>query len=162
MVGSLIEEKMFRKFRFLGKLHFVAVDATGRATFEQKHCDHCLTKTSKREWSFIFIIFRRPELSLIQGFLLKVTSIKRSVAGQIKPPQRYPIPGKREESEKYRKEVHSNRLYIINLNFWQQITAKRYCFEFGQLHIEDNIKIMFIMNRCHLLERFRFTRNNFK
>lgn len=47
LVGSLIEQKMFRKFRFLGKFHLVAVDATGMATFEQKHCDHCLTKTSK-------------------------------------------------------------------------------------------------------------------
>lgn len=47
LVASLIEQKMFRKFRFLGKFHLVAVDATGMATFEQKHCDHCLTKTSK-------------------------------------------------------------------------------------------------------------------
>ena len=47
LVGGLIEQKMFRKFRFMGKFHLVAVDATGTATFEQKHCDHCLTKTSK-------------------------------------------------------------------------------------------------------------------
>jgi hypothetical protein len=47
LVSSLIEQKMFRKFRFLGKFHLIAVDATGMATFEQKHCDHCLTKTSK-------------------------------------------------------------------------------------------------------------------
>ena len=38
---------MFRKFRFLGKFHLVAVDATGMATFDHRHCDHCLTKTSK-------------------------------------------------------------------------------------------------------------------
>lgn len=47
LVGGLIEQKMFRKFRFLGKYYLVAVDATGMASFEQKHCDHCLTKTSK-------------------------------------------------------------------------------------------------------------------
>ena len=47
LVASLIEQKLFRKFRFLGKFHLVAVDATGMATFEQRHCDHCLTKTSK-------------------------------------------------------------------------------------------------------------------
>jgi hypothetical protein len=47
LVSGLIEQKMFRKFRFLGKFHLVAVDATGTATFEHKHCDHCLTKTSK-------------------------------------------------------------------------------------------------------------------
>jgi len=47
LVSGLIEQKMFRKFRFLGKFHLVAVDATGMATFDHKHCDHCLTKTSK-------------------------------------------------------------------------------------------------------------------
>ena len=47
LVGGLIEQKMLRKFRFLGKFHLVAVDATGTATFDHKHCDQCLTKTSK-------------------------------------------------------------------------------------------------------------------
>ena len=32
LVGGLIEQKMLRKFRFLGKFHLVAVDATGTAT----------------------------------------------------------------------------------------------------------------------------------
>lgn len=47
LVGGLIEQKLLRKFRFMGKSYLVAVDATGVATFDQKHCDHCLTKTSK-------------------------------------------------------------------------------------------------------------------
>ena len=47
LVSGLIEQKVFRKFRFLGKFYMVAVDATGMATFEQKHCDQCLSKTSK-------------------------------------------------------------------------------------------------------------------
>ncbi|MCX6327834.1 MAG: hypothetical protein NT144_14505 [Bacteroidia bacterium] len=47
LVSGLIEQKIFRKFRFLGKFHLVAVDGTGMATFEQRHCDHCLTKISK-------------------------------------------------------------------------------------------------------------------
>jgi len=47
LVGGLIKQKIFRKFRFLGKFHLVVVDATGTATFEHKHCDHCMTKTSK-------------------------------------------------------------------------------------------------------------------
>lgn len=47
LVSALIEQKIFRKFRFLGKYYMVAIDGTGMATFEQKHCDHCLTKTSK-------------------------------------------------------------------------------------------------------------------
>jgi len=47
LVSGLMEQKLLRKFRFLGKSYLVAVDATGIATFDQKHCDHCLTKTSK-------------------------------------------------------------------------------------------------------------------
>ncbi len=47
LVAGLIDQKMFRKFRFLGKYYLVAVDATGMASFDQRHCDHCLSKTSK-------------------------------------------------------------------------------------------------------------------
>lgn len=47
LVSHLIEQKLFRKFRFLGKRYLVAVDATGLATFGQRHCSQCLTKTSK-------------------------------------------------------------------------------------------------------------------
>ena len=48
LVSGLIEQKIFRKFRFLGQYLLVAVDATGHASFEQRHCNHCLTKTSKK------------------------------------------------------------------------------------------------------------------
>jgi len=47
LVGRLIGQKLLRKYRFLGKSYLVAVDATGIATFDHKHCEHCLTKTSK-------------------------------------------------------------------------------------------------------------------
>lgn len=47
LVSGLIEQKFFRKFRFLNQSYLVAIDATGIATFKHKHCDHCLTKTSK-------------------------------------------------------------------------------------------------------------------
>jgi hypothetical protein len=47
LVKGLIEQKIFDKFRFLGKYYLVAVDGTGMASFEHRHCEHCLTKTSK-------------------------------------------------------------------------------------------------------------------
>ena len=47
LVSNLIEQKVFRKFRFLGKDHLIAVDGTGIATFEERHYGHCLTKASK-------------------------------------------------------------------------------------------------------------------
>ena len=48
LVSELLEQKILRKFRFLGKSYLVAVDATGMATFEHRHCEHCLTKTSQK------------------------------------------------------------------------------------------------------------------
>jgi hypothetical protein len=47
LVSGLIQQKILRKFRFLGKSYLVAIDATGMATFDQRHCDRCLSKTSK-------------------------------------------------------------------------------------------------------------------
>lgn len=47
LVRGLIEQKVLRKFRFLGKYYLVAIDATGVVSFEHQHCEHCLTKTSK-------------------------------------------------------------------------------------------------------------------
>ena len=48
LVSGLIEQKILRKFRFLGKSYRVAIDATGMATFKHRHCEHCLTKTSSK------------------------------------------------------------------------------------------------------------------
>lgn len=47
LVAGLIEQKVFRKFRFLGKSYIIAIDGTGIASFDHKHCEACLTKTSK-------------------------------------------------------------------------------------------------------------------
>lgn len=49
LVAHLIEQKCFRAFRLFGKHYFVAVDATGMQTFKKRHCEHCLTKTSKND-----------------------------------------------------------------------------------------------------------------
>ena len=49
LVSGLLEQKILRKFRFLGKFYLVAVDATGLATFKHRHCEHCLTKTSSKD-----------------------------------------------------------------------------------------------------------------
>jgi len=47
LVSKLVEQKLLRRFRFLRKYYTVAVDATATHTFDHKHCEHCLTKTSK-------------------------------------------------------------------------------------------------------------------
>lgn len=47
LVAGLFEQKLLRQFRFLGKYYTVSFDATGTCSFDHRHCDHCLTKTSK-------------------------------------------------------------------------------------------------------------------
>lgn len=44
IVNALIRSKMFDKFRFNGKFQ-ILVDGTGLASFDHKHCDHCLVNT---------------------------------------------------------------------------------------------------------------------
>jgi len=46
LVSGLIEQKALRPFRFLDKYYFVAIDATGTHTFDERHCKHCLTRKS--------------------------------------------------------------------------------------------------------------------
>ncbi len=47
LVKTLIEKKMFYKFRFMGKKYFVAIDGTGVASYETDYCGECTSKTSK-------------------------------------------------------------------------------------------------------------------
>lgn len=43
IVNALIRSKMFDKFRYNGKFQ-ILVDGTGIASFDYKHCEHCLVK----------------------------------------------------------------------------------------------------------------------
>lgn len=47
LVKNLVGQQLLRKYRMSGKYYLIAVDATGIATFHQRHCEHCLTRTSK-------------------------------------------------------------------------------------------------------------------
>lgn len=46
LVSGLIEKKVFHKFKFLGKRFIVAIDGTGLYSYDKKHCEQCLHKTS--------------------------------------------------------------------------------------------------------------------
>jgi hypothetical protein len=48
MVRTLIEKKTLQRFRLFDKWYVVAVDGTGVMSFSKRHCEHCLTKTSKK------------------------------------------------------------------------------------------------------------------
>jgi len=41
MIRTKLPKKALHKFRFLGKWFLVAVDATGVASFDEKHCENC-------------------------------------------------------------------------------------------------------------------------
>lgn len=74
LVGSLFEQKVLRHFRFLGKYYFVAVDATGMHTFEHKHCEHCLTKTSKHGLTTWFHYVLEAKLVTSSGLAISLAS----------------------------------------------------------------------------------------
>ena len=46
-VQTLLARRTLHKFRLFGEWFVVAVNATGVVSFSERHCQHCLTKTSK-------------------------------------------------------------------------------------------------------------------
>ena len=74
LVGGLIEQKIFRKFRFLGTYHLVAVDGTGVAAFNDKHCEHCLAKTSKNGAFTYFHYVLEAKLVTSSGLCISLAS----------------------------------------------------------------------------------------
>jgi len=45
MVGTLIRKKVLYRYRLLDHYYLIAIDGTGRLTFPERHCAHCLTQT---------------------------------------------------------------------------------------------------------------------
>jgi len=74
LVSKLFEQKLLRKFRFLGKYYFVAVDATGTHTFDHKHCEHCLTRTSKNGVTTWFHYVLEAKLVTSSGLAISLAS----------------------------------------------------------------------------------------
>jgi hypothetical protein len=45
LVRTLIRKKVLYPYRLLGRYFVIAIDGTGRLTFPERHCPHCLTMT---------------------------------------------------------------------------------------------------------------------
>jgi len=45
MVATLIRKKALYRYRLLDHYYLIAIDGTGRLTFPERHCAHCLTQT---------------------------------------------------------------------------------------------------------------------
>ncbi len=58
----------------MGKYYFVAVDATGTQTFDHKHCEHCLTKTSKNGVTTWFHYVLQVKLVTSSGLSISLAS----------------------------------------------------------------------------------------
>ncbi len=74
LVSNLIEQKLLRKFRLLGKYYAIAVDGTGIATFEHRHCEHCLKKTSKNGVTSYFHYVLEAKIVTSSGLAISVAS----------------------------------------------------------------------------------------
>lgn len=54
MVHRLIRMKVLEKHRLLDCYYLVAIDATGTISYTERHCQHCLTKTSTKTGKTIY------------------------------------------------------------------------------------------------------------
>ena len=73
-VSRLIGSKTFSKHRLLGEFYAVAIDATGICSFDHKHCDHCLTKTSKKGKVTYFHYVLEAKIVTRDGFSISMAS----------------------------------------------------------------------------------------
>jgi len=48
MIRTLIRSRIFDNHRLLGEYYLIAVDGSGIRYYRKRHCEHCLTKTSKK------------------------------------------------------------------------------------------------------------------
>jgi hypothetical protein len=47
LVKTLLAKKVLPKYRLFGRWFIVAVDGTGVMSFSERHCEHCLQRTSR-------------------------------------------------------------------------------------------------------------------
>jgi hypothetical protein len=74
LVCGLIEQKILRKFRFLGKYYLVAADGTGMVSFDERHCENCLTKTSKNGVTTYFHYVLEAKIVTTSGLAISLAS----------------------------------------------------------------------------------------
>jgi len=74
LVKHLIENKSLRKHRLFNSYYLIAVDATGVASFDHRHCEHCLTKTSKNGVTTYFHYVLEAKLVTADGLAISLAS----------------------------------------------------------------------------------------
>ena len=67
MVRTLIRKKVLDRFRLLDWYFVIAMDGTGRLTFPERHCPHCLTRTHHGKTTYYHPVLE-AKLVLPNGF----------------------------------------------------------------------------------------------
>jgi hypothetical protein len=74
LMSALFEQKWLRHYRLLDKYYLVAVDATGVVSFDERHCEHCLTKKSQKGKTTYFHYVLEAKLITGDGHAISLAS----------------------------------------------------------------------------------------
>ena len=72
LVETLIRKKVMNPWRLLGKYFCIAVDGTGELTFDERHCEHCLTKKFKSGKVLYYHPVVEAKLVTLNGFAFSI------------------------------------------------------------------------------------------
>lgn len=73
MAETLIRKKVFAGRRLLGTYYCIAIDGTETFSFDERHCDHCLTRTQKGKTSYYHNVLE-AKLVTPDGFAISLMS----------------------------------------------------------------------------------------
>lgn len=74
LVKTLLEKKVLHKYRLFGHWFVVAVDGTGVVSFRERHCEHCLHRTSKSGKTTYFHPLLEAKLITTSGLALSLAT----------------------------------------------------------------------------------------
>ena len=71
MIRTLIRKKVLDRYRLLGRYFVIAIDGTGRLTFPERHCPHCMTMTHHGKTTYYHPVLE-AKLVLPNGFAFSI------------------------------------------------------------------------------------------
>ena len=74
MIKTLLEKKVFHKWRFKGKF-LIAIDASGITTYKEKHCDDCLYTESKNGVKTYYHKVLEAKIVTTNGFSISICTV---------------------------------------------------------------------------------------
>ena len=77
LMSRMFEQKWLRAYRLLDKYYLVAVDATGTVSFDERHCEHCLTRTTKNGKTTYFHYVLEAKLVTCDGHAFSLATTVR-------------------------------------------------------------------------------------